>query len=282
MTPDEILMILNAVAAGTLPAAHAAERLAPRPAGDADAGRGYIELGTAKVDTDRSRRRGFPEVIFCESKRAEDVIPIVGTLVEAEGLAFGTRCSPELAAAILAAFPAGIYDPVARTIRVGEPRPRFTEAVTAVVVAGTSDRPVAEEACDTLETMGAPVERIYDVGVAGIHRLFGARERIERASVLIVVAGMEGALPSVVGGLFRQPMIAVPTSIGYGAALGGLTPLLGMLTSCASGITVVNIDNGFGAAMAALSILRAIEAARASAAPSGADAGAHTSSGQEP
>lgn len=265
MTSEEIRLLLDAVRAGALPVEHAAERLS--------AAEGYVDLNTAKVDTDRERRRGFPEVIFCQSKHPEDVVPIVRTLVERDGLAYGTRCSPELAESILGAFPEGIYDAISRTIRVGALRAPFTVVTTAVIPAGTSDRSVAEEACRTLETFGAPVDRIYDVGVAGIHRLLGERARLESAGVLIVVAGMEGALPSVVGGLCRQPLIAVPTSVGYGANLGGLTPLFGMLSSCASGITVVNIDNGFGAAMAALSILKAIEEHRAGP--------AHTPSRQE-
>jgi len=164
----------------------------------------------------------------------------------------------ELAARVLDAFPDADYNEIARTICVGTPQPKRTDLVTAVVAAGTSDLPVAEEAAVTLETFGAPVERVTDVGVAGVHRLLARRETLERAGVVIVVAGMEGALPSVVGGMTSRPLIAVPTSIGYGAALGGFTPLFGMLTSCASGITVVNIDNGFGAAAAALRIIGAV------------------------
>src|SRR5690606_7710801 len=151
-----------------------------------------------------------------------------------------------------------VYDVMARTIRIGEPLAERSAITTAVVAAGTSDRPVAEEACSTLETFGARVDRIYDVGVAGLHRLLGRHEQLSRAGILIVVAGMEGALPSVVGGLYRQPLIAVPTSVGYGTAQSGMTALFSMLTSCAGGITVVNIDNGFGAALGAISILDAI------------------------
>jgi NCAIR mutase (PurE)-related protein len=254
MTPEELRMILDAVRSGAASIEHAAERIGNR--------RGYIDHGIARVDIDRERRRGAPEVIYCASKRADEVVTIVRTLLEIHGLAFGTRCAPELAEAVLGEMEGGEYDPVARTIRFGRPRPQRTTVTTAVIAAGTSDRPVAEEACVTLETFGAPVERIYDVGVAGLHRLLDQRDAIGRAGVLIVCAGMEGALPSVVGGLFHQPIIAVPTSVGYGAALSGFTPLFSMLTSCASGITVVNIDNGFGAAMAALSILNTIEAER--------------------
>lgn len=251
MTSDEIRILLEAVRSGQATIDHALDRIA--------AGDGYRDLGVAKVDTDRRRRRGFPEVIYCASKTAEQIIPIVNALLETEGRAFGTRCAPDVAEKVMRAVGGGIYDPLARTLLVGESSPPFTAITTAVLAAGTSDLPVAEEACLTLETFGAPVERIYDVGVAGIHRLLDQRERMERAGVLIVVAGMEGALPSVVGGLTGQPIIAVPTSIGYGTALNGFTALFGMLTSCASGITVVNIDNGFGAAMGALAILRGME-----------------------
>ena len=250
MTSEEIRQILEAVRSGETPVERAAERLVPED--------GFIDLGMANVDTDRRRRRGFPEVIYCASKTSEQIAAIARALLDAEGLAFGTRCEREAAERAIAALGEGEYDPVSRTIVAGTPYPQFTAVTTAVIAAGTSDLPVAEEACRTLETFGAPVDRIYDVGVAGLHRLLSRREQIEQAGVLIVVAGMEGALPSVMGGLFGQPIIAVPTSVGYGAALGGLTPLMAMLTSCASGITVVNIDNGFGAAMAALSILRAI------------------------
>jgi NCAIR mutase (PurE)-related protein len=249
MTDEDIRLLLEALAA--------------RSAEPGD-GAGYLDIGAAKVDLDRERRRGVPEVIYCEGKTPEHIASISAALLATSGLAFGTRCSAATAEQVLDLLEGGEYDPVARTIRYGHPRPTFTTSVTAVVAAGTSDRPVAEEACSTLETFGAPIDRIYDIGVAGIHRMLDQRDRLDRADVLIVIAGMEGALPSVLGGLSRQPLIAVPTSIGYGTALGGFTALFGMLTSCASGITVVNIDNGFGAAMGALSILRAIERARGS------------------
>jgi NCAIR mutase (PurE)-related protein len=254
MTPEELHHLLDAVRSGSASIQQAAERI--------ESMRGYVDGEVARIDTDRTRRRGFPEVIYCQSKRPEEIVTIAEILLEREGLAFGTRCSPEGAEYALSRIPGGAYDAVSRTIRFGPPRQEWTAVTTAVIAAGTSDRPVAEEACMTLETFGAPFDRIYDVGVAGIHRLLHQGERIGRAGVLIVAAGMEGALPSVIGGLFPQPLIAVPTSVGYGTALGGFTPLFGMLTSCASGITVVNIDNGFGAAMAALSILRAIERER--------------------
>jgi pyridinium-3,5-biscarboxylic acid mononucleotide synthase len=254
MTPEELHLILDAVRSGATTVDHAAARIGGST--------GYIDLDGIKVDVDREHRRGFPEVIYCESKRVEEIVAIVLTLLENHGLAFGTRCPPATAEEVLKQVQGGEYDPIARTIRFGEPRPSRSAITTAVVAAGTSDRPVAEEVCRTLETFGVGHDRVYDVGVAGLHRLLDQRERIGRAGVLIVVAGMEGALPSVVTGLYRQPIIAVPTSVGYGTAFGGLTALFSMLTSCSSGMSVVNIDNGFGAAMAALSIINAIEAER--------------------
>jgi NCAIR mutase (PurE)-related protein len=251
MTSEEIRLLLEAVRNGEASIDHAFDRFT----GDS----GYIDLGDAKIDIDRKRRRGFPEVIYCASKTAAQIVAIAGALLEREGLAFGTRCDPDVAGEVLQQLGDGVYDPLSGTITIGKRYTPRTTVTTAVLAAGTSDLPVAEEACITLETFGAPVERVYDVGVAGLHRLMGERERIDKASILIVVAGMEGALPSVVGGLFRQPIIAVPTSVGYGTALNGFTALFSMLTSCASGITVVNIDNGFGAAMAALTIVQAME-----------------------
>ncbi len=252
MTPEEIRLIIEAVRAGAF-----------SPQGNPRSGgrdTGYLSVGQAiKLDTDRQRRRGFPEVIYCESKTAEEIAASMKGLFRQHGLAFGTRCPRETAERALDILGHGRYDPVSRTLTVGAALPRRTTVETAVIAAGTSDRPVAEEACMTLDVLGAPVARIYDVGVAGLHRLLAQAPAIEKAGILIVVAGMEGALPSVVGGLFRQPLIAVPTSVGYGAAMGGFAALLGMLTSCAGGITVVNIDNGFGAAMAALTIIQAIE-----------------------
>jgi NCAIR mutase (PurE)-related protein len=252
MTNEEILILLESVRSGEAPVADAAALLG--------AARGYREIDGATLDTDRLRRTGYPEVIYCASKSVEQIIPIARALLDLHGLAFGTRCAPAAAEEVMRSVGGGEYDALARTIRFGTPWPRRAGLSVGVIAAGTSDLPVAEEAVVTLETFGARVERIYDVGVAGLHRLLGARGTIDGTDVLIVVAGMEGALPSVVGGLTRQPLIAVPTSVGYGTALGGFTALFGMLTSCASGITVVNIDNGFGAAMAALSILGAIEA----------------------
>ncbi len=252
MMPDELRALLEAVRAGSVTVAEASERI-----GD---DRGFLDLGDAKLDTDRRRRRGFSEVIYCASKTAPQVAMIARALLEREGRAFGTRCDPAVAGAVLEELPGGTYDAVARILRYGGPHPLFTDVRTAVVAAGTSDIPVAEEAALTLEAFGAPTDRVYDVGVAGLHRLLAQHTVLSGAGILIVAAGMEGALPSVVGGLYAQPLIAVPTSVGYGTALGGFTALFGMLTSCASGIMVVNVDNGFGAAMAALSILKLLAA----------------------
>lgn len=257
MNRDLLHTLLSRVGSGELSPEAAADHLS-NGAGASALLNGYIETDGAVVDTDRDRRCGIPEVIYCESKRPEQIIEVARILLERHGLAFGTRCRPEQAAALREAFPEAEYHETARTIRIGTPQPRRTDLVTAVVAAGTSDLSVSEEAAITLETFGAPVERVSDVGVAGVHRLLARRETLERAGVVIVVAGMEGALPSVVGGMTRRPLIAVPTSVGYGAAMGGFTPLFGMLTSCASGITVVNIDNGFGAAAAALRIIDAV------------------------
>ncbi|MCE2504799.1 MAG: nickel pincer cofactor biosynthesis protein LarB [Chlorobi bacterium] len=219
----------------------------------------FVETDTAMVDTDREARCGIPEVVYCEAKSSEQIIEVIDALYDRHGLAFGTRCSPEKAEHICRQFDNTGYHELSRTIRVGAPQKPRTTVVAGVISAGTSDLPVAEEAAQTLETFGAPVRRVVDVGVAGLHRLLAHQSVLAEAGVLIVVAGMEGALPSVVGGLTPQPVIAVPTSVGYGASLAGITPLLAMLTSCASGISVVNIDNGFGAAAAALRILKGSE-----------------------
>lgn len=208
------------------------------------------------LDPGRLARQGFPEIIYCQSKTAEQVIDNLRALAAANGAAFGTRLAAESAATVLAAIPDATYDPLSRTIAIGT-MPATGSRGVAVVSAGTSDLPVAGEAAATLAFLGHSVTRFNDIGVAGIHRLHARIDEIRGAAVVIVVAGMEGALPSVVGGLVSAPVIAVPTSVGYGAAFQGLAALLGMLNSCASGLTVVNIDNGFGAAMAAHRILTA-------------------------
>ena len=213
------------------------------------------------LDPDRLARQGFPEVVFCEGKTDGQVVENLAHLARANGRALGSRLAPERAQAIVAALPGARYDEPSRTIVLGDPAPEpaADAPAVAVVCAGTSDLPVAGEAAATLEFLGHPVRRVHDVGVAGIHRLERRMDEIRTAAVVIVVAGMEGALPSVVGGIVSAPVIAVPTSIGYGASFHGLAALLGMLNSCASGVTVVNIDNGFGAAFAANRINRKTE-----------------------
>jgi hypothetical protein len=219
----------------------------------------FVDLGFARVDTDRRRRCGFPEVIYCEGKTPSDVAAISSAILRTDPVMLATRASEEHFKAVAAEFPNAVYHARARCITVEEkPLPKNRGAI-GVLCAGTSDLPVAEEASVTLEVFGNVVEKISDAGVAGIHRLLHERERLEACNVLIVVAGMEGALPSAVAGLVTKPIIAVPTSVGYGASFGGLAALLGMLNSCGSGVTVVNIDNGFGAAYAAATINRLLQ-----------------------
>lgn len=217
---------------------------------------GYVDLGFARVDTDRARRCGIPEVVFGSGKTPEQLVAISRTILSNNSVLLATRIDDTHAALLLQEYPQAVHHQRARCLTVElTPMPRLAGKV-AVVCAGTSDLPVAEEASVALEIFGNEVERVTDVGVAGIHRLLAERDRLESCNVLIVVAGMEGALPSAVAGLVSKPVIAVPTSIGYGASLGGIAALLGMLTSCGSGVTVVNIDNGFGAAYAATQINR--------------------------
>lgn len=222
---------------------------------------GFLNVGNARVDTDRSRRCGFPEVIFGAGKTPEDVVAIGRAILAHDPVLLVTRASEAQFEALRSPVPEARWHARARCITVElAPLPK-NPGVIGVICAGTSDLPVAEEAAVTLEIFGNTVERIHDVGVAGLHRLLAVRERLEACAILIVVAGMEGALPSVVAGLVSKPVIAVPTSVGYGANFGGLAALLGMLNSCGSGVTVVNIDNGFGAAYAAATINRQLAAA---------------------
>ena len=212
---------------------------------------GFADLGFAHVDLARESRRGFPEVVYCKGKTAEQSVSIIETLFQrSAGNILATKCSEEIFAAVKPKIPAAEYHPLSQTLTIYQ-KERVAHGSIAVITAGTSDLPFAEEAAITAEIMGNRVLRITDVGVAGIHRLLAHDAEIQNARVLIVLAGMDGALPSVVGGLYDKPLIAVPTSVGYGANFGGLAALLSMLNSCASGITVVNIDNGFGAACAA-------------------------------
>ncbi len=216
----------------------------------------FEELGFAKVDHARAARCGRPEVIFCEGKTPAEVTAIARRIVAASGYVLGTRASREHFAAVAAELPAAGYHERARCITCGAAAPSGSRHVVGILSAGTSDLAVAEEAAVTLAAFGQRTVSIFDVGVAGLHRLLARIDEVRACGVLIVVAGMEGALPSVVSGLVDRPVIAVPTSVGYGASLGGLAALLGMLTSCGSKVTVVNIDNGFGAACAADAILR--------------------------
>jgi len=219
-----------------------------------DAVRGFADLGYARVDLDRARRRGLPEVVYGAGKTADQIASILETLFESGQRALATRVDPDTAADVmdaLAALPA-TYNAEARCLYVQSAPPKAVGLGTILVVsAGTSDQPVAAEAALVAELCGNAVERIDDVGVAGLHRLLAHVDQLRSANIVVVCAGMEGALPSVVAGLVERPVIAVPTSVGYGVAMGGLTALMGMLTSCSSGVTVVNIDNGFGAAYAA-------------------------------
>lgn len=216
----------------------------------------FDNMEFARLDMHRAVRTGFPEVVFCQGKRIEHSVAILKRLSEGTGPVMGTRATPQLFEAVHAVVPEARYNDLARTI-IYEPIPLPKRPGRIMVItAGTADIPVAEEAAVTAELMGNNVERLFDVGVAGLHRLLAHLPRIQSADVLVVVAGMEGALPSVVGGLVNKPVIAVPTSVGYGASLGGIAALLGMLNSCAAGVTVVNIDNGFGAGFAASMINR--------------------------
>ena len=212
------------------------------------------DLGFAQVDTHRSLRKGFPEVIFGQGKTPAQVVAIAGKILERDHRVLVTRVSPEHARALGKKHRNMVYHEIARCLVVQDQPLRKRPGTIAVICAGTSDLPVAEEAAVTAEVMGNTVARIQDVGVAGLHRLLPKLEEIHAANVLVVVAGMEGALPSVVAGLVRRPLIAVPTSVGYGASFGGLAALLGMLNSCGSGVTVVNIDAGFNAGYAASQI----------------------------
>lgn len=253
MNKDSLKALLDAVKSGALEPEAALAQLRDLP---------YEDLGFARLDHHRALRRGQPEVIYCPGKSPEQVGRIAAKLAEHNSVVLATRATPEVFAAVQATCPGASYDSVARLVLVGKPEPSSYAGRVAVVAAGTADLPVAEEAAGTTLAYGHTVDRIFDCGVAGLHRLLGSLEELRQADVVIVVAGMDGALPSVVGGLMRQPVLAVPTSVGYGASFGGLAALLTMLNSCASGVAVLNIDNGFGAARVADSIL-GVSAARA-------------------
>lgn len=246
MNESKLRELLAQVSTGKLPPDQALERLRTLP---------FAEAGQVLADTHRVIRQGFPEAVYAEGKTLTQTTDALTALVAAHGCALATRVTPEMAGHLLQRFPTGSYDGVSRLYRIGKMDCSFSSAPVAVVCAGTSDLPVAEEAAQTLEFAGAQVNRITDVGVAGLHRLLARLDDLRSASLVIAIAGMEGALPSVLGGLVATPLIAVPTSVGYGANLGGISALLSMLNSCSSGLTVVNIDNGFGAAVAALRFL---------------------------
>jgi NCAIR mutase (PurE)-related protein len=243
MDPARIRALLEGVQNGQTSVDDALEELRSLP---------FRDLGFARVDHHRHLRRGFPEVVFGQGKSPEQIVAILGELSQGGGNCLVTRIDPSSAEVVCRGVAGTRYEPVPRAC-VLEQRPfeDLGRGLILVVAAGTSDLPVAEEALLTARLMGNRVDRLFDVGVAGIHRLLGRRDLLDEAEVLIVCAGMEGALPSVVGGLVARPVIAVPTSIGYGASFGGIAALLAMLNSCASGVTVVNIDNGFGAGFAA-------------------------------
>ena len=249
MDPQKLRELLARVQGGSATVDDALEELKALP---------FAELGYATVDHHRALRQGLPEVIFGHGKTAEQIVGISRELARTGQNVLVTRLDAEKATRVIAAMPELQYKELARVATLEQtPIAPLGKSAVVLVSAGTGDMPVAEECAETLRMLGAACERVYDVGVAGIHRLLHKRETFERAAVVIVVAGMEGALPSAVGGLVSVPVIAVPTSVGYGAAFGGITALCGMLSSCASGVTVCNIDNGFGAAFAAGRILRA-------------------------
>jgi len=247
MNHEQLSKLLTKVSEGRLTVDQALEQLKDF---------GTKELGYASIDTHRELRTGYPEVIFGQGKTPEQVAGIVGFMLTRENNILATRVNEDIYVKVREICPEAIYNPMARTITMKRSETSMPETFISIITAGTSDLPVAEEAAVTAEIFGNRVERVVDVGVAGIHRLYNKLSLIRQARVHIVVAGMEGALPSIVGGLVDKPVIAVPTSIGYGANFGGLSALLGMLTSCASGISVVNIDNGFGAGFLASMINR--------------------------
>jgi pyridinium-3,5-biscarboxylic acid mononucleotide synthase len=248
MDPDRLRELLEGVAARRTPVDEAVRELRDLP---------FRALGFAHVDTHRHLRTGFPEVVLGEGKTAPQIAAILRELAAGGSTVLATRVSAEAAAVVVPDVPGARYLAVPRAVVVGPtPAPDRGRGTIAVISAGTADVPVAEEAALTAELAGNHVERLYDVGVAGLHRLVAHRAIVEQAEIVVVVAGMEGALPTVVAGLFARPVIAVPTSVGYGASFKGVAALLSMLNSCASGVSVVNIDNGFGAGQLAAMLNR--------------------------
>ena len=247
MNQEHIRQLLEKVASGNLEPDKALEQLRDLP---------FENLGFAHIDHHRALRTGFPEVIFGQGKTREQILSIAEGITEHGSQMLATRLAEDAVQALVERFPQAEHDLLARTVLVRAPRTPPRTGLVAVISAGTSALPVAREAVVTAQAMGAHVEEIYDVGVAGLHRLLAYREQLQKARVIVVVAGMEGALASVVGGLVDIPVVAVPTSVGYGASFQGVAALLAMLNSCASGVVVVNIDNGFGAGYAAALINR--------------------------
>ncbi len=252
MNRDRLIKLLENVKNGDLSVDDAVGELKTLP---------FIDTGYARLDTHREIRTGFPEVVFCQGKRPDDVAAIAGKIIASGQVFLGSRASAEVAEAVINRFPDAVYHETAALI-VYETGPREKTGLVAVVSAGTSDAPVAEEAAITAEVLGAKVERVYDAGIAGLHRILAEVSLLQEANAVVAVAGMEGALPSVVGGLTGAPVIAVPTSVGYGANLGGVAALLGMLNSCAPNVSVVNIDNGFGAGFIAAAVNRRVVSGR--------------------
>jgi pyridinium-3,5-biscarboxylic acid mononucleotide synthase len=248
MNKNSLLELLAAVQSGSVTPADATNRLTNLP---------YEDIGYARIDHHRSLRTGLPEVIYAHGKSPEQTAEIFTRMAADGGDVLATRADVVTAAKVLTAIPAATYHAQARAITLRQSTTKETEGNIAILSAGTSDQSVAEEAAVTAELFNCKVNRLYDVGVAGLHRLLAVREQLTQADVVIVCAGMEGALPSVVGGLVGVPVIAVPTSVGYGASFDGAAALLGMLNSCSPNVTVVNIDNGFGAAYTAVLIARA-------------------------
>jgi NCAIR mutase (PurE)-related protein len=247
MTKKELEKILEEVKTGKKTIDEALDELQYFP---------YNDLGFARIDHQREIRTGYPEIVYCAGKTIEQVKEIFSSMVKRENNIFGTRADNEMFEAVKSVIPEAVYYPEAKIISIKRKVSQIPETQIAVITAGTSDIPVAEEAAVTAELLGNKVIRIYDAGVAGIHRLVDKLPEIKNCRVIIVIAGMEGALASVVGGLVDKPVIAVPTSVGYGANFGGISALLAMLTSCAAGVSVVNIDNGFGAGFSASMINR--------------------------
>ncbi len=242
MDPEKLRTILQAYKQGEIELPQVMESLRALP---------YENFGFARIDHHRHLRQGFPEVVFGQGKTIDQLIPIVGAMLATDTNVMITRVSEDVYQALQVVFQDAVFHSQARVITINRTPVMTKQGLVAVVAAGTSDIPVAEEAIVTAELLGNQVERYYDVGVAGVHRLLDLRDELEKARVVICVAGMEGALPSVIGGLVSGPVIAVPTSIGYGASFNGIAALLSMLNSCASNVVVVNIDNGFGAGVVA-------------------------------